>query len=176
MPPQREDPPTLLLAGKRVDGPVMRNEGEANRPRRAKGTRDITSFKDEVSAVAECPTQDRALLQRLRALENANLVRIDRADTKKRLKNGELDFDSFLDEPPESCREVPILTVLTWLPNIKRRTAQQIIGTLPVAVPESTPVALLPARAKYALSAKVEQRVQVYRRSVFAAAPAAAVA
>lgn len=155
----------------------MRNGVEANRPRPRKGTGrgvELVSV-DECSSSSIAGSSDAATRARLRSLEKANLVRIDRAQQRHELERGRLDFDEFLDEPPESCLEVPIVKALTWLPNIGRDRARAIIASVrhgadDESFSQDTRIRELSSRAKYLLYAQADVYVSMWRRSVFAAA------
>lgn len=156
---QKSTRPVQKLAGKRTERAVMRNGTEANRPRQGiKGTRDISVLAD----IGECPSGTHGISgqtltveqQRLEALRKGDLVRMDRADARRRLRRGELDWDSFLDEPPASCLQVPVMKVLQWLPHIGRFRAREILSEVP-GVDLAVLVSELSCRAKYALSHQV---------------------
>lgn len=159
---QKGTRPVQMLAGKRTERVVMRNEGEAIPPRREHGIADISGRTGGVTVLDESPSGatgfseeiEPALRQRREALAKADAARMERADTRKRLRHGDLDWDSFLDEPPASCRRVPVAKVLTWLPNIGPDRAKRILLAVP-GVDVDVLVEQLSCKAKYALSHQV---------------------
>lgn len=147
-----------VLAGKRSERVVMRNRVEGYRPLRrgADGTADISGCQEiSVGATTDLtPEEARILSQRFQALDDANLVRMERATTRMLLRRGQLDWDDFLDETPECCLKVQVGKALTWLPHIGRERAERIL----TAVPDTnfgTRLCDLSFKAKYALSHQV---------------------
>lgn len=148
--------------------PVMRNGEKRTQPRCM--PQGITTVgrcpekNDHVSDTCSTAAQD---AQRLLALTNANLVRFDRSDVRRRLVSFELDFDKFLDETPASCMRTSLFRVLTWLPNIGRNRAQAIVRALREDDPDvsaDTRMGELSSRAKYKLYALVDPHLDEYKR------------
>lgn len=141
---QKGGAPPILLAGKLGKAPVMRNEAKRTLPRDGN---DTSPKQDDKT----CPVSR----QRLSALEDANVVRLDRARVRAALSKGNLDFDEFLDDTPASCLKVSIFQVLTWLPYIAAPKARQILALVRQLVPQDvsgdTRMGELDNRTKYAL-------------------------
>lgn len=157
--------PAQVLAGKRAERVVMRNGSDANRTRRKKeSSGDISGMEGPNSSSSEnnlTLMEARAAAQRRQALIGANLIRMERAATKRRLERGELDWDTFLDETPEACLKVQIGTALQWLPYVGPDRASRLLNGVP-EVDLTTLVRDLSAKAKYALSRQV---TVFYRRN-----------
>lgn len=132
---EKVDGPPLEFAGWQSEGPSVMMRNEEKQPRCA--TKSSTG-------VASCPESQDSLStfaqekQRMLALDGANVVRIARANVRRRLATLELPFEDFLDETPETCLKVAIVKVLQWLPNIGRNRAYSIISILSVDDPRIT--------------------------------------
>lgn len=154
MPAKEESPPAHMLAGKRTGELVMRNGESELSPVLSHGTADISAM----GLLDECPSNDEIVQQRLRALESANLIRMERADVRRRLERGELDFDEFLDDIPSSCSSVSLMKALQWVPDVGRIRATKIVKGLRPFVSEDVRLVELDQRTKYALSEQVRER------------------
>jgi hypothetical protein len=67
--------------------------------------------------------------QRRDALRNANKVRVERAEVKRQLVDGELSFEALLSDPPTAVLNVPIGVVLEWAPGIGRWRSNRILAS-----------------------------------------------
>lgn len=62
--------------------------------------------------------QEARVQQRERALQEANRVRMRRADIKRQLSTGEVELAGLVMEPPEEIYTVKIGSLLEWAPGI----------------------------------------------------------
>lgn len=160
MPVKEESPPAHMLAGKRTGELVMRNGEPTGIPVQGDISGDISRGVSSSPGLDKCRTSDR-MQQRLRALEAANEVRMDRSKVRRGLERGERDFDEFLDDTPACCVEVPVFKVLQWLPYVARTYAKKIIAEVD-GLSQDTRMAELSQAQKYGLSAQVAAKM--YRR------------
>jgi hypothetical protein len=83
-----------------------------------------------MGAVVRAETPTRSLQQRMDALRRANVVRTRRADTKKAAKRGLLQPAEFFDllvEPPEWMETMKVFDLLTAMPKLGRKKADQAL-------------------------------------------------
>lgn len=76
---------------------------------------------------------ERALSQRLDALERANEVRTKRAQLKRDLKSGRLRFGDVLAAPPPASEGAKVIDLLLCVPGIGRTRADRILGSCGIA-------------------------------------------
>ena len=121
----------------------------------SRGTGDERQDSTEKNLVGAL-RQERKAAQRFEALERANVVRCNRAAVKKALAKGDLSFEEFLDDTPRSCESVPLVRILTWLPNIGPDRSREIIRSLPVDAPRGVELRLIhvPVKVRYVLAAR----------------------
>lgn len=162
--------PALDFAGwQNAEAPGDETRGQANPPR----TTEEDSALAENCRPLDVYTGSTTREQRLHNLSVANVVRLDKAETRKRLHSLELPFDEFLDETPACCLKLSVAKLLTWLPNIGRPRAYSIIDQLRMENPEvtaDTRVGELTNRDKYMLSGLVSGLLESHRRYYLATA------
>jgi hypothetical protein len=71
-----------------------------------------------VAGETSSPAPARTLDQRIRALRQANEIRIGRAQVKKELASGRVRIDQILAQPPELARTAKVFDLLLALPKI----------------------------------------------------------
>ena len=166
---QSNDPDARMLAGKTGAGDE-RNKAKREPCPSGHSIGSAYDVRDDFSSETDACSRTPARQQRLNALNGANVVRIERARYRKRLKEGSLEFDSFLDEMPECCANVSIVKLVQWMPNIGLTKARKIVAELPIEEGDGdVRLGELSPKALYQLSAHVERQVAVYRSSSFAA-------
>jgi hypothetical protein len=76
----------------------------------------------------ETVVPDRALQQRMAALEKADRVRLARAQLKRDLKKRRVSICDVLADPPEWIETMPVLDLLLAVPKIGRVKAMAMLG------------------------------------------------
>lgn len=174
---EKDDSAATLLAGKHATESVMRNGMVRTITRGRKGsTHGPEQHKSEaksLDAQLDGCSSALALEQRMKALDGANEIRLERAQVRRELWSLERDFDEFLDETPACCMKVPVVKMLMWLPGLGRVKAKELLsclGTDDRPFSEDTRLSELDARSKYVLSERVERLLDRYRRTYLVAA------
>src|ERR671935_2516116 len=75
---------------------------------------------------AEAPI--RSLDQRMEALKRANDIRVRRAKLKKDLKDGRVQIESVLDDPPEYVETAKVFDILMAVPKFGRVKAGRLLN------------------------------------------------
>ena len=70
----------------------------------------------------------RSLDQRMEALKRANDIRVRRAQLKKDLKNGKVQIDEILDDPPEYVSTAKVFDMLMAVPKFGRVKAARFLN------------------------------------------------
>jgi hypothetical protein len=70
----------------------------------------------------------RSLDQRMEALARANDIRVRRAQLKKDLKNGKVQIDEILDDPPEYVSTAKVFDLLMAVPKFGRVKAARFLN------------------------------------------------
>ena len=70
----------------------------------------------------------RSLDQRMEALKRANDIRVKRAQLKKDLKNGKVQIDEILDDPPEYVSTAKVFDMLMAVPKFGRVKAARFLN------------------------------------------------
>ena len=86
----------------------------------------------ECRAVQGSKTQvqapERSLDQRMEALKRANDIRVRRAQLKKDLKNGDVDIQEILREPPNYVETAKVFDMLMAVPKFGRVKAARLLN------------------------------------------------
>lgn len=72
-------------------------------------------------------TPERSFAQRMDALRRANVVRTERAKTKRELKAGRVRFEALILDPPEELLTAKVFDVMVQIPKIGRVKANRIL-------------------------------------------------
>ncbi len=89
----------------------------------------LTDRKD--SFAAEAP--ERSKLQRMEALERANLIRSQRAQLKRDLRGGKLTIDGLLESPPEYLETAKVFDLLLAVPKYGRVKANKVLQQIRIS-------------------------------------------
>ena len=71
----------------------------------------------------------RSLDQRMEALARANDIRVRRAQLKKDLKNGTVQIEEILNDPPEYVETAKVIDILMAVPKFGRVKAARFLNT-----------------------------------------------
>ena len=71
----------------------------------------------------------RSLDQRMEALKRANDIRVKRAQLKKDLKDGRVNIDEILRQPPEYVSTAKVIDILMAVPKFGRVKAARFLNT-----------------------------------------------
>ena len=71
---------------------------------------------------------ERSLIQRMDALQRANQIRTRRAQLKKDLKNGKVQIEAILDDPPEYVSTAKVFDMLMAVPKFGRVKAARFLN------------------------------------------------
>ncbi len=89
----------------------------------------LTDRKD--SSAAEAP--ERSKLQRMEALERANLIRSQRAQLKRDLRGGKATIDGLLESPPEYLETAKVFDLLLAVPKYGRVKANKVLQQIRIS-------------------------------------------
>ncbi len=89
----------------------------------------LTDRKD--SSAAEAP--ERSTLQRMEALERANLIRSQRAQLKRDLRGGKVTIDGLLESPPEYLETAKVFDLLLAVPKYGRVKANKVLQQIRIS-------------------------------------------
>lgn len=73
------------------------------------------------------PAPERSLEQRMAALNRANVIRVTRADWKRRARRGEVSVRAVLADPPELFESMKVLELLMAQPHVGRVKASKML-------------------------------------------------
>ena len=79
------------------------------------------------------PAPERSRERRLRALQQANEIRLARAQFKKEIRSGKLHLAQLLGQPPEHVKTAKVLDLLVLLPRVGPVKARRILGHCRIA-------------------------------------------
>jgi len=82
-----------------------------------------------VSAKTQAHAPLRSLDQRMDALRRANDVRVKRAQLKKDLKDGKVEIEQILGNPPEYVSTAKVIDILMAVPKFGRVKAARFLNT-----------------------------------------------
>ena len=116
------------------------------------------------TAVAET-TEPPAAPQHLRALRQANHVRLARAALKRRIAEGEARVDEILAAPPPEARGMAICDLLCSQRRWGRTRCRKLL--VPLAIPENKPIGSMTSRQRGSVIARLRARSE----ATVAAAP-----
>ena len=77
---------------------------------------------------AQVQAPERSLDQRMEALKRANDIRVRRAQLKKDLKNGKVDIQEILREPPDYVETAKVFDMLMAVPKFGRVKAARFLN------------------------------------------------
>jgi hypothetical protein len=105
-----------------------------------------------MSTMADPAIQDQRLIQRDRALQKANEVRVARKELKEQIKAGERTVVDIIESPPAYLSTAPIGDVVMWEPGIGRWRAGKVINGL---ARMSTPVDRLSPKTRQRIAERL---------------------